>query len=157
MHSDVMPGELAFINDGYSRPILIEAVLGMYPEVEYIDRPMTIEQRAEFLSKYRALPDGPKRERLQANFLNHHILEWNLKLKPGKDADPLPKSVASILTLVPSLFTRMADITLWGHEPGDLPSRLASADKQNRILAEAEAAIEGTPYADKDLELATKN
>lgn len=155
MNTEVIPGELAFIEDGYTRPVRINAWVGMYPEVNYKDRPMTVEQRSNFMAKWRALPEGEKRERLTATFLNQHIVDWDLKR--DKEGNPAEKSAVRMLKLTSALFARMADITLFGIEPGDLPAKLTDQEKDNRVLLEAEAAIDQSLYADKDAEQAAKN
>lgn len=145
---------LAFIPDGYTRTVTIDAVAGMHPAVTYKDRPMMIEQRADFVAKWRALPEGAKREQLQASFLDYHVTEWNIV---QADGSVLPKTKANILRLRNVLFDRMANITLWGSDPGDLPKDASDADKADMVLAEAEAAITGRPYGDVATEKAEKN
>ena len=105
------------IEDGCTESTYFKAAPGLYPEVRYWRRPMTVTERNALLRRVSArISAGQDASNIVADELAARVQDWDLQDRSGNLIDITP---ANLLRLPPELFDRMYSV-LRGQDGGDI-------------------------------------
>ena len=144
-------------DDGMTFPAYIQPRAGVYPAVRLDYRPTHLLDRAVFIEQSARLTEAEMTE-LTVRALERRIQKWSL-LEKDKDGNlvPMPIEQKRIRRLEPTLYTRLADIVVWGNSRGDIDPDVKKSEREDAVKASVDAAIEGTKISDKLIEAKEKN
>lgn len=142
------------IYDGYNQEGYILAEPRMHEELRFTYRPVLIAERDKFLAEARdpAAPPGTF-SKLSAALVATKIKKWSLV-----DDQDRPQSISkeTMLTITPTLFTKICDVVL-GFTASDEDPTWTKAQAQAYDEAAAEARMLGVGHAEARENIEAKN